>query len=163
MLSDAEPRALNESLGQALSCPILTRRAPSPQPHQLPSEMDVDGPSSSPPLRHTSLPPSSAPQGSSNGHNTPRRARPVADALALGDEDGSDMPQDDGPIKRRGRTRQTVDVDVPLVKDAVGESVRESFENFLRTYVCTSSQMDVSHSRRLKFHRRYNSPYDTCI
>ena len=45
--------------------------------------MDIDGPSSSPPLRHTSLPPSSAPQGSSNGHSTPRRPRQVADALAF--------------------------------------------------------------------------------
>lgn len=98
--------------------------------------MDIDGPSSSPPLRHTSLPPSSAPQpsASSNSRNgTPRRARPVADALAFGDgdEEGADVEQENGP-RRRARPRQ-MNPDVPLVKDAVGESVRESFETFLRT------------------------------
>lgn len=98
--------------------------------------MDVDGPSSSPALRHTSLPPSSAPQASSNGH-TPRRARPVADALAFDDED-DDMQEEDTSQRRRGRprnTQTTINVDVPLVKDAVGESVRESFETFLKTFV----------------------------
>ena len=136
-------------LGQALSCPIHSHKdallptrtsQPLTVPHHTQRTMDVDGLSSSPPLRHTSLPPSSAPQESPNGRGTPRRPRPVADALALGDEDGSDMPQDDGAPKRRGRTRPNVAVDVPLVKDAVGESVRESFETFLKTYVghCTS-------------------------
>ena len=95
--------------------------------------MNIDALSSSPPLRATSLPPSSAPQASSNGHGTPRRPRPVADALTFGDEDGDDMPEDEAP-RRRGRAKQTINVDVPLVKDAVGESVRESFENFLKTY-----------------------------
>ncbi|GJE84311.1 DNA replication licensing factor Mcm6 [Phanerochaete sordida] len=98
--------------------------------------MDLDGPSSSPPARHTSLPPSSAPQDSSNGHSTPRRPRPVADALAFGDEDGDDVPQDETAARRRRAPggRQALTQDVPLVKDAVGESVRESFENFLKTF-----------------------------
>ncbi|EKM59274.1 uncharacterized protein PHACADRAFT_113769 [Phanerochaete carnosa HHB-10118-sp] len=98
--------------------------------------MEIDGPSSSPPARHTSLPPSSAPQASPNGHATPRRSRPVADALAFGDEDGDDIPQDE-TAPRRTRApggRQTLTQDIPLVKDAVGESVRESFENFLKTF-----------------------------
>ncbi|KIP12786.1 hypothetical protein PHLGIDRAFT_81292 [Phlebiopsis gigantea 11061_1 CR5-6] len=44
------------------------------------------------------------------------------------------MPEDDAAPRRRGRAKQTLNVDVPLVKDAVGESVRESFENFLKTF-----------------------------
>ncbi|KAI0700584.1 MCM-domain-containing protein [Cytidiella melzeri] len=99
--------------------------------------MDIDGPSSSPPLRNTSLPPSSAPQlgDSSNSRNgTPRRPRPAADALAFRDEDGEEREQDDAEPRRRGRPRQQPNADVPIVKDAVGESVRESFETFLKTF-----------------------------
>ncbi|KAI0775375.1 MCM2/3/5 family-domain-containing protein [Irpex lacteus] len=99
--------------------------------------MDV---SSSPPLRHTSLPPSSGPRpgGSSNPNSrngTPRRARPTADALAFGDEEGEGGDQDAVEPRRRARNRQSqMNADVPIVKDAVGESVRESFEVFLKTF-----------------------------
>ncbi|PSR93780.1 hypothetical protein PHLCEN_2v4675 [Hermanssonia centrifuga] len=99
--------------------------------------MDVDGMSSSPPLRHTSLPPSSAPQpsASSNNRSTPRRSRPVTDALALGDDDPEDVEAEEGAASRRkARPRTQAGVDIPLVKDAVGESVRESFETFLKTF-----------------------------
>ncbi|KAI0092185.1 mis5 protein [Irpex rosettiformis] len=100
--------------------------------------MDIDGPSSSPALRHTSLPPSTGPQpgGSSNSRNsTPRRARPAADALAFGDEDGEDGTQGTVEPRRKARTQQSqMNADVPIVKDAVGESVRESFEVFLKTF-----------------------------
>ena len=125
--------------------------------------MDIDGPSSSPPLRATSLPPSSAPQASSNGHSTPRRSRPVADALTFGDEDGDEMPDDDAAPRRRGRPKQTLNVDVPLVKDAVGESVRESFENFLKTcvqpYLLSVQKVIAS----IQIYGRSFPPYDAGI
>ena len=136
-----------------------------PGAHQRPvTIMDVDGPSSSPPLRHTSLPPSSAPQGSSNGHSTPRRPRPVADALAFGDEDADDIPQDEAAPRRRRAPggRQALTQDVPLVKDAVGESVRESFENFLKTCVCLLSYL-VLLTRAFQIHGRYLPSNDTCF
>lgn len=94
---------------------------------------------SSPPLRQTSLPPSSAPLPSfnSNGQSqTPRRNRQPADALAFGDEDADDTRADDddvGTRKRRRAKGQTLTADIPIVKDAVGESVQESFETFLKT------------------------------
>ncbi|KAH9938006.1 MCM-domain-containing protein [Fomitopsis serialis] len=97
--------------------------------------MDVDGVSSSPPLRHSSLPPSSAPPGSqsSNGRLTPQRRTPQrnrapVDALNLGDDEAEDVDE-----TRDARHNQQ-DGDVPIVKDAVGESVQESFESFLRTF-----------------------------
>ena len=120
--------------------------------HQiLISSMDIDGPSSSPPLRHTSLPPSSGPQpgrATSSRNGTPTRPRPAADALAFGDEDGDDGTQDTAEPRRRARMRQSqMNADVPVVKDAVGESVRESFEVFLKTYVCSFSPRLDSPSR----------------
>ncbi|GBE79886.1 DNA replication licensing factor mcm6 [Sparassis crispa] len=96
--------------------------------------MDANG-LSSPPLRHSSLPPSSAPVAtqSSNGRSTPRRTR--TDALALGDEDAEPAAEgDDSTSRRRRRARGQLDIDIPIVKDAVGESVQESFETFLRTF-----------------------------
>lgn len=104
--------------------------------------MDVDGISSSPPLRHSSLPPSSAPPGSqsSNGHNTPRRGTPQRnrapiDALNLGDDEAEEVDdnQEQAARRRRRPRNQQLDGDVPMVKDAVGESVQENFEEFLRT------------------------------
>jgi hypothetical protein len=98
----------------------------------------MDGLSSSPPLRHTSLPPTGASGtgSSSNSRNgTPRRKRPTADALAFGDEDGGGREQDNTEQRRRRPRQQQMNGDVPIVKDAVGESVRESFEAFLKTYV----------------------------
>lgn len=104
--------------------------------------MDVDGVSSSPPLRQSSLPPSSAPVASqsSNGRSTPRRIRPSgrgSDALNLGDDEAEEVPDgDDAGARRRRRPRGQgqLNADVPIVKDAVGESVQESFETFLRTF-----------------------------
>ncbi|KAI0941350.1 hypothetical protein AcV7_002950 [Taiwanofungus camphoratus] len=98
--------------------------------------MDVNG-VSSPPLRHTSLPPSSAPVASqsSNGQSTPRRNRQPVDALAFGDEEADEAGErDENSARRRRRARGQFNADVPIVKDAVGESVQESFETFLRTF-----------------------------
>ncbi|KAF7792871.1 hypothetical protein EIP86_003972 [Pleurotus ostreatoroseus] len=99
--------------------------------------MDVDGPSSSPPMRNTSLPPSSAPDPlpSSNGHSTPRRNRPIANALAFDNEEQDDAQAEEeaSARRRRPRTQGTV-ADIPLVRDPVGEGVREAFETFLKTY-----------------------------
>ncbi|TBU47236.1 mis5 protein [Dichomitus squalens] len=100
--------------------------------------MDVDG-ASSPPLRYTSLPPSSAPvpTPSSPGPSraTPRRNRQQSDALGLSDNEAQavedDAPQ---PSRRRGRARNHMGADVPIVKDGVGEKVQEAFETFLRTF-----------------------------
>jgi DNA replication licensing factor MCM6 len=92
--------------------------------------MDIDGLSSPPPPR-SSLPPSSAPVPTPPTHGgLPRR---VADALAIGDEDDEDSSED--PTGRKRRKARGPIGDVPLVKDAVGESVAESFESFLKTFV----------------------------
>ena len=40
--------------------------------------------------------------------------------------------------RRRARGQGNANADVPLVKDAVGESVAESFEAFLKTYAIKS-------------------------
>lgn len=93
---------------------------------------------SSPPLRQTSLPPSSAPLPSSNSNGlsqTPRRNRSTADALTFGDEDADEARAEDdvGARKRRRARGQGLNSDIPIVKDAVGESVQESFETFLKT------------------------------
>lgn len=97
---------------------------------------------SSPAARQTSLPPSSAPLPSSlstNGHSqTPRRNRQPIDALAFGDEDqDDDDAAEDVAARKRARPRgqNGLETDIPIVKDAVGESVRESFETFLKTWV----------------------------
>ncbi|KAK7695399.1 hypothetical protein QCA50_000035 [Cerrena zonata] len=98
--------------------------------------MDVDA-SSSPPMRHTSLPPSSGPMPSLPSNSTPPRRTPnrsAGNALSLGDDDAADT-NSDGPARRRRRPKaNAINVDVPIVRDAVGESVRENFETFLRTY-----------------------------
>ncbi|KAF8806336.1 MCM-domain-containing protein [Phlegmacium glaucopus] len=93
--------------------------------------MDSDGPSS-PNIMPSSLPPSSAPDPSASTNNrTPRRQ--VTDALAMGGGEAEEESQEAGGNKRRRRPRQ-VNGDVPMVKDAVGESVAESFETFLKTF-----------------------------
>ena len=105
--------------------------------------MNID-PSSSPPVRNTSLPPSSGPGPSlpSNGGTTPRRTprRPARDALAFDEEDdGEAKEQEDATNRRRRKARGQINREVPIVRDAVGESVRENFENFLKTYVLALS------------------------
>lgn len=95
---------------------------------------------SSPPLPRSSLPPSSAPQNlSPNAQSSTRQAtRRTTDALSFGDE-GNDAREDatDASSRRRRRPRaeqqQQLNGDVPIVKDAVGESVAEAFEAFLKT------------------------------
>lgn len=96
--------------------------------------MDFDG-ISSPPAIPFSLPPSSAPDPSlSNDTRSPRR--PTVDALALGDDEPDEQEEQGGSGARKRRKQiGQVNGDVPLVKDAVGESVAESFETFLKTYV----------------------------
>ena len=141
-------RALNSFGKNATNIRRETRRVSSqlhlssshaayPQPNALQATMNVDGLPSSPLMRHTSLPPSSAPDPSqpSNGHPTPRRSRPVADALAFDDEAGEDTKNEqEAGARRRARPRtQRNAADIPLVRDAVGESVREAFETFLNT------------------------------
>ncbi|EIN10502.1 mis5 protein [Punctularia strigosozonata HHB-11173 SS5] len=96
--------------------------------------MDVDG-LSSPVAPRSSLPSSSAPLPSlsSNGGATPKRSHRTADALAL--DDPEDVSQaNDGAANRRRRARGQINADVPVVKDAVGESVCDAFETFLKTF-----------------------------
>ncbi|KAI9467188.1 MCM-domain-containing protein [Lactarius psammicola] len=97
---------------------------------------------SSPPLPRSSLPPSSAPQNSlsPNAQSSTRQAtRRTTDALSFGDE-GNDAREDvtETGSRRRRRPRaeqqQQLNGDVPIVKDAVGESVAEAFEAFLKTF-----------------------------
>ena len=98
--------------------------------------MDVDG-ASSPPLRYTSLPPSSAPlptpSSPAGSQTTPRRNRQQSDALGLPDDEAAEVEQEGAPSRRRNRARNQANLDVPIVKDAVGETVQEAFETFLRT------------------------------
>lgn len=100
--------------------------------------MDVDV-ASSPPLRNTSLPPSSAPYASQSSpvrsRGTPRRNRQPGDALGLADDEAEEVGQNGAPSRKRKGARNQANGDVPIVKDAVGESVQEAFETFLRTYV----------------------------
>jgi DNA replication licensing factor MCM6 len=97
--------------------------------------MDLDG-LSSPLFPVSSLPPSSAPNPTltpSNGiRTTPNRPLPPPDALAFDDNEDSAANEDDAGRKRRKAKGQTVR-DIPLVRDAVGESVAESFETFLKS------------------------------
>ncbi|OJT05372.1 DNA replication licensing factor mcm6 [Trametes pubescens] len=99
--------------------------------------MDVDG-ASSPPLRNTSLPPSSAPYASQSSpvrsRGTPRRNRQPGDALGLADDEAEEVSQNGAPSRKRKGARNQNNADVPIVKDAVGESVQEAFETFLRTF-----------------------------
>ena len=94
--------------------------------------------SSSPAFRATSLPPRSLPEPSlpTNGVSTSRRSTgpTTTNALDLGEDIPDESTNDEvASSRRRRRTRGQINVDVPIVKDAVGESVRESFETFLKT------------------------------
>ncbi|KAH9943221.1 MCM-domain-containing protein [Epithele typhae] len=98
----------------------------------------MDG-TSSPPLRYTSLPPSSQQLGRSspapNGSRaTPQRSRNQSDALGLPDDEAAEVDETGPSTRRRVRPRNQANGDVPIVKDAVGESVQEAFEAFLRTF-----------------------------
>ena len=98
--------------------------------------MDTDG-LSSPPAPGSSLPQSSAPNPTASSNGTPRSVRrPATDALAFGNSDAQDA-QGEGETgaRQRRRPRNQPGGDVPMVRDAVGESVCESFETFLKTCV----------------------------
>ncbi|KAF9455936.1 MCM2/3/5 family-domain-containing protein [Collybia nuda] len=93
--------------------------------------MDFDG-GSSPVGFPSSLPPSSAPDPSLSAHTrSPRRA--TVDALTLGDDEAGEDGKGGRSTQKRRKPRGG-NADVPLVKDAVGESVAESFETFLKTF-----------------------------
>jgi len=103
--------------------------------------MDVDQPSPSRNDSRSSLPPSSA-QFATNNTSTPRsRQTRTIDPLALDDEGSNDAPQGEGEAeedngtstRRRTRARNQRQDDIPVVKDATGEKVLESFEVFLKT------------------------------
>ncbi|KZP20186.1 mis5 protein [Athelia psychrophila] len=104
--------------------------------------MDSDG-LTSPRAPASSFPPSSAPLQSTNDPSTPRsnnRSSPAArqqpaDALALGDDEAEeDQEGDASAARKRRKARGQISADVPIVKDAVGESVAESFEAFLKGF-----------------------------
>ena len=96
-------------------------------------------PPSSPPLPRSSVPPSSAPtpiDTNSQSASTPRRGQPpttTTGALDLGDDEEEAHVDDGSAARRRKRVKGQIVTDVPVVKDAVGESVAESFETFLKT------------------------------
>lgn len=92
---------------------------------------------SSPPLPPSDFPPSSGPdpfEPTPRSGSAPRR--PLTNALTLDDDaEEDDGAQTTGPGRKRPRQRTQANGDVPLVKDAVGETLGESFESFLRSCV----------------------------
>ncbi|KAL1761521.1 MCM2/3/5 family-domain-containing protein [Schizophyllum commune] len=84
-----------------------------------------------PPSSMASMPPSSAPQGT---QSSPARgpARRTPDALAMNDDEAE---EEGAPTRKRRRPRNVQNNgNVPVVRDAVGESVAENFEGFLKNY-----------------------------
>ena len=120
--------------GQALSRLAVSRRSFTARVNLSMNPVQM----SSPPLPRSSLPPSSAPQNSQspNARSSTRQAtRHTRDALSFGDETNDareDVTEASSRKKRKPRTEQ-LNGDVPIVKDAVGESVAEAFEAFLKT------------------------------
>ncbi|KAF8640097.1 hypothetical protein AX17_001335 [Amanita inopinata Kibby_2008] len=90
---------------------------------------DLDFPSSMP--ADLNLPPSSAIQDSTQ--ETRKRTFGTTDALNL-DDDAEDTTNDTTTARNRRKPRTQTNSDIPLIRDAVGESVTESFETFLKTY-----------------------------
>jgi DNA replication licensing factor MCM6 len=89
---------------------------------------------SSPALPRSSPPPSSVPQPPGTNSQTPRRPRQSANALALDDDADDDAAEEADPKKSQKRSRRArMNGDVPVVTDAVGESVSDAFETFLKT------------------------------
>ncbi|KAK2466020.1 hypothetical protein APHAL10511_001662 [Amanita phalloides] len=93
---------------------------------------DFDFPSSTP--VDFNLPPSSAiPDSTQQRTTTPRRTARTTDALNL-DTVPDEASNDPSATRKRRRPRTQQNGDVPLIRDAVGESVAESFETFLKSY-----------------------------
>jgi DNA replication licensing factor MCM6 len=92
--------------------------------------MESEGPSS-PIAMPSSLPPSIAPDPFSLTNGGSLR-QPIADALAMGDIE-TEEGNEEGTVNRKRKRPRQVNGDVPIVKDAVGESVADSFETFLKT------------------------------
>ncbi|KAJ7490252.1 MCM2/3/5 family-domain-containing protein [Mycena galericulata] len=79
-------------------------------------------------------PPSSIPNPTPSSPTSNRPPpRPAANALSLEDDEPEAQEEEAGGARKRRRPR-TQGADVPLVKDAVGESVVEAFEKFLKTF-----------------------------
>ena len=87
---------------------------------------------SSPTAPAPTLPPSSDPGGYDAEAALPRR---TGDALTLDEADAQEVDdtQEGASARKRRRPRTQATGDVPLVKDAIGESLADSFEAFLRT------------------------------
>lgn len=93
--------------------------------------MDFDG-FSSPLGMPSPLPPSDAPDAPTPDDSTPHRT--AVNPLSL-EEAEQQNEEAAGANRRRRRPRTQPGGEVPLVRDVVGESVAESFETFLKTYV----------------------------
>ncbi|KIJ53815.1 hypothetical protein M422DRAFT_222539 [Sphaerobolus stellatus SS14] len=101
--------------------------------------MDIDMASSSRLGPRSSLPPSSAPFATNNSSTPRSRQTRTADPLALDDDAddgaGDDEAEEETSSRRsRPRAKNQRQGDIPVVKDATGEKVMESFEMFLKTY-----------------------------
>ncbi|KAJ7498591.1 MCM2/3/5 family-domain-containing protein [Mycena latifolia] len=75
--------------------------------------------------------PNPTPSSPTGARATPR---PVANALALDDDEAEAQEEGEAGDGRKRRRPRTQGTDVPPVKDAVGESVAEAFEKFLKTF-----------------------------
>jgi DNA replication licensing factor MCM6 len=95
--------------------------------------MDVDVPSSSGLGPRSSLPPSSVPLATNNSSTPRSRLARSTDLLALDDDDAAPDEDDTASSRRRPRARNQRVGEIPIVKDATGEKVLESFEIFLKT------------------------------
>lgn len=95
--------------------------------------MDVDVRPSTGPGHPSSLPPSSVPLATRNSSTPRSRQTRAADPLALDDDDQEAAEEDATSNRSRPRARNQHVGDIPIVKDATGEKVLESFQIFLQT------------------------------
>ncbi|KAF7355627.1 DNA helicase [Mycena sanguinolenta] len=77
---------------------------------------------------------SSAAMSSPNGTRATPRSRPAANALSMDDEGEAQEEEQTAPGGSKRRRARAQGPDAPLVKDAVGESVVDSFEKFVKTF-----------------------------
>jgi len=108
------------------------------------------------------MPPSSAPtpiNTNSTSASTPRGRQPpttTTGALDLGEDDEEAHADDGSAARRRKRVKGQIVTDVPMVKDAVGESVAESFETFLKTLILSPLHFfHLELSQIMQVYRRY--------